>query len=248
MCLRDLLRITGGPCTCFYCGLRATQVDHDTPRSRRPHKRGRGDTVKNLKAACKRCNHRKGPRTSEEFRAHLAAIDQAYRSKEGLRAPPGPTCFHGEGLRGKRLKALRYLLACVTLHRGEVIIVAPGEPFTPRDEVKSEKETVRWWGRFTFHGHNALRAIRDRSGLSFTVIERFVMGVPVGPDATKRLTATFKTLKLDIAVLRAMKPAGPLPKTKKRKRVVPTAERITAAQKLVAIKTGHKPRHIPFKD
>jgi hypothetical protein len=248
MCLRDLLRITGGPRNCFYCGLTATEVDHDTPRSHRPRKRGHRDTVKNFKPACRLCNRRKGPRTSAAFRAQLSAVEQAWRAHEGLRVPPGPIRFYGEGVRGARLKALRHLLACVTIHHGKVVVVAPGEPLIPKDERRPKVKAVRWWGRFTFDGYNALRAIQKHSGATFTTIERFVMNVNVGPDATKKLTATLKALKLDRVVLRSMKPPGGIPKPKKHKRVLPIAERIAIAQKIVEVKTGQKPRVIPFKD
>jgi 5-methylcytosine-specific restriction endonuclease McrA len=55
--------------TCQYCGLKTRDLtlDHVIPR----HKGGR-HTWENLVTACRACNHRKGGKTLEESRMHLA--------------------------------------------------------------------------------------------------------------------------------------------------------------------------------
>jgi 5-methylcytosine-specific restriction endonuclease McrA len=55
--------------TCQYCGRQSHDLtlDHVMPRHR-----GGSHTWENLVAACKPCNHRKGGKTLEEARLHLA--------------------------------------------------------------------------------------------------------------------------------------------------------------------------------
>lgn len=54
--------------TCQYCGTRTRDLtlDHVVPKHR-----GGAHTWDNLVSACRRCNHRKGPRTLEEARLRL---------------------------------------------------------------------------------------------------------------------------------------------------------------------------------
>lgn len=48
---------------CVYCGVDASHVDHQTPRSR-----GGSDDISNLVPACAECNVSKGSMTVEEWR------------------------------------------------------------------------------------------------------------------------------------------------------------------------------------
>lgn len=59
---------------CAYCGAQAV----DTPEGRLtpdhvvPIARGGGNTISNIVPACSLCNHKKGVKAADEFRAHLA--------------------------------------------------------------------------------------------------------------------------------------------------------------------------------
>jgi len=205
MCLRDFMHKKGlreRP-RCFYCGDLATTLDHSRPRLHRGTAH-----LNNLKAACKRCNMRKGIRSRSAFRRKIEELQQAAFGKQR-----NPVKFYGEGARGAQLKRLRLTLERVTVRRGKVVQVAPGEPLTrpkSQEEIKANRkkraERPRWYGRFTFSGSRALRALASETGLSFAVIEKFVLGIHLGPASNKALTAAAKKLKLDITVLRALKP------------------------------------------
>lgn len=246
--LRAAGRLPPGPAKCFYCGRPAVTVDHAHPRSRKGSLQWH-----NLHPSCRRCNLRKKAKKVEEFRARLAKLTQAFT---GSKTTP-LIKFYGEGARGASLRRLHTVLDRVTIRDGELIVVAVGEPLTPPQTEKEKKEKraarqarPRWWGRFTFHGQKAIRAIALHARVSLPDIEHFVMEGESGVTAPiyKKLVSTLKALKLDRVVLRSMKPPGGIPKPKKHKRVLPIAERIAIAQKIVEAKTGQKPRVIPFKD
>jgi hypothetical protein len=204
-CLRDYVHAAGlrDPPLCFYCGDRAVTLDHT--RSRRgPKSRQKLHYQHSLKPACRRCSTRKGAQTRERFRARLEEIARVARDHGGA------VVFHGEGARGRKLKRLCRILACMTLRRGELLVVAEGEPFTkPREPKKDKKKTdatPRWRGRFTFAGSRALRDISARSGYSFPVIERFILGERVHPLSAKAIGSALRALRLSVDALRGLRP------------------------------------------
>jgi hypothetical protein len=203
-CLRDFMYAKGLTTQppCFYCGLKATTIDHV-----KPHRlRGRSNEG-NITPACLSCNKRKGPRTLEMFRAYLKRIAVAKDPKHSK------VLFYGEGARDGDLKRLRLILTRATVQDGKLIVVAAaGMPFKERTEAqlardaayKEERREARWRGRFTFKGQRAIRDIRAKTGCSFLVIERFVLGMPTQSD--RQLAAALRTLQLDVEELRALKP------------------------------------------
>lgn len=201
-CLRDLLRaVPGLKPVCFYCGARATQIDHSKPRSARG-----GSTGVNLKPACARCNSRKGARTRSHFRNRLLRLEEIVTG-----AKRGPLRFYGEGARGPELRRLRGLLS-KHLRNGEVLTAEQGETYAPLDDAQRERNRerkarrngVRWPGRFTFAGTQALKALAQRTGCSYPVVERFVMGSEVLQADALATAAT--ALGLDVEELRNLKP------------------------------------------
>ncbi len=206
-CLRDYMHAVGldEVPPCFYCGLSAETIDHVRSRVTRGPPRAH-----NIKPACHRCNMRKGKSSVAAFRSRLETIDQLYRKRRARRRIE----FHGEGTRGADLRALRQLLERVTLTRtGKLRVVRGGEPLTKPHTAKAAKrqrkrdvERPRWLGRFTFAGSRALRDLSACTGYSFPVIERFVLGSQITPDAKHKLVAALRELHLSRSTLAALKP------------------------------------------
>lgn len=206
-CLRDYMHANGLRAIppCFYCGRTATTFDHSRPRRRQ------GAThTNNLQPACAHCNARKGARTREGFRRRLEKLEQAaFPRRLG-----GRIAFHGEGARGGELRRLRLVLDQITLRKGALVRVAPGERLTPARPEKRLKEVrtreqgrPRWRGRFTFKGGQAIRAVAAYTGCSFAVIERFVLGQSLHPASVRSLETALHTLQLSAAELRELTPS-----------------------------------------
>ncbi len=176
---------------CFYCGLRASSVDHRRPTTRRG-----SDRMSNLHPSCQRCNQRKGARSVEEFREGLARVARAAGFDETIR-------FHGEGAHGPALRTLRAIVSSWYLVGRKLVERKEGEPLRP---ARPPKEVVRWRGRWTFRGQQALHAIRRIAGCSAPTIERFIMGVEVLPGHRDRLRSACLKLKLDVDELRELAP------------------------------------------
>ena len=201
-CLRDYIHAHGlkKQPPCFYCGMIANQIDHIRPRT----KRG-SSSRRNINPSCERCNKRKLARTINAFRATLERLAEA----QGRRVVK--IRFYGEGARGAELHRLRSLLS-MHYRRGKIVVAPPGAVFAPLDEKtrernkerKARNSTIRWMGRFTFKGFRAIRDLSKKTGCTFPVIERFVMGHPTQSD--DKLKKAVAELGLNVAALRALKP------------------------------------------
>lgn len=215
MTLREYMHRKGlrGRPPCFYCGLKATTLDHVKPRSAK----GRDD-LRNVEPACHRCNMRKGPLSLNSFRAKVHALWEARYSIAPL------NMFFGEGVAGKDLRRLRAILKSTTRSRtGELQVLKPGERLSrPRSESQREKDRARprWAGRQTMEGRRALDLLSTDTGASYIVVERFLLGLPT--IQTPKLKAACKKLHLNTKKLRALKPAGkPVPREARPRRSSP---------------------------
>lgn len=181
------------PPRCFYCGDRATTLDHTKPRSRLGQ-----NVYANLKPACKRCNHRKGRSTLDAFRKRLTLIWRAHTGKTLV------ITFYGEGAHGVGLRRLRMLLDTMTVRDGRPRTITEKPRVEP--DTKEPRERARWRGRFTLEGFLALRRLAAATGCSFPVIERFILGADVRSTALGKLETACASLKLRVEALRVLKP------------------------------------------
>jgi hypothetical protein len=182
------------PC-CFYCGLRATTLDRSKPRALLGASR-----IRSLKSACARCNARKGSGTASAFRARLVKIAK-FITPSSKRTT---IRFYGEGARKHSLARLRKILD--TYRRNGKLVSHDVAADIDMAKKARRPPPVRWSGRFTFEGSNALRALAKATGCSIPAIERFIADAKVRAGNKERLVRACKKLGLNVASLRRLKP------------------------------------------
>lgn len=182
---------------CFYCGERATTIDHLGPRVRA----ARGvHGARNIRPACGRCNARKHKRGLEEFRAFVARVAAVALGKRA----PARIVFFGEQHKGAfptatEARRLREILSTAIVN-GKPVLVAPGEPW-PTSRPGREKATTPpkpaccqgYWGQRT------IIYFTRAAKCSQPTVRRYLAGIKVTATTARAMRAAIAAAPPEIA-------------------------------------------------